>query len=88
MDLLKRCRNTRTTKTDCLFRIACYPLDLGGWKVQISNCNYNHPRVLSISALLQYRTRSLSSEQMIEIKGMNKLSILDRQYLALSNPRT
>src|SRR5208282_2375143 len=64
VNLSKRRCNTGTIKTDCPFRVACYPSDAGGWKVQNVNCDYNHSAVLSISALPQHRSKALSSEQM------------------------
>ena len=82
IDPSKRRRNTGTTKTDCPFRVACYPTELGGWKVQISDCNHNHAGALSISALLQYRIKALSREQIVEIKGINKQGIPARTILS------
>jgi hypothetical protein len=87
----KRRKHTGTTKTDCKFQVVARKSDnKKGWNLAIICNDHNHEAATSLSALPQYRTKSLTSEERLKIMEMYKLRHPPAQVLSAlrrANPK-
>ena len=88
----KRCKNTSTMKTDCLYQaVACKDEVTGQWGLNVVNNNHNHGPAAAVSAFPQHRIASMTSEEHTIVKDMSILGHSPSQILHClrqSNPES
>jgi hypothetical protein len=75
-------REGRTKKTDCKWSMECrQDKDSGTWETRMLCTHHNHPPVLDVSALPEYRVDALQPEEVVDILNMSKSGRTPKEIL-------